>query len=210
MYSSHLIGYDPGGDAAHGLAILSVEAGRSVSIETTTLATVEDVVSRISAIPTIVALGIDTLSCWSTGRCSWRPADRWLRAKYPMAIKSVVSPNGLYGSMGLNGMAALIAAKEFHPDAQLTETHPKVLYWHLAGEKYSWTEASRRMTEQLSTWLSCEVKPSTEHEWDAALSAYAALQGLNGLWTLDLHTLPVDTGERLIAPAGPTHYFWPS
>jgi hypothetical protein len=208
--SGALVGYDPGGDSAHGLAILVLEAGKPVSLETATFATTDHVVSRISSLSTLLALGVDTLTCWSTGRCAWRPADRWLRSRYPAVVKSVVSPNGLYGSMGLNGMAVLIAAKVRHPSAQLVETHPKILYHHLAAQIYDWSGRSLEMTAQLSEWLSCEVKASNEHEWDATLSAYAALEGLTERWKLDLHTLPVGPGERIIEPAGRTHYFWPS
>lgn len=161
-------------------------------------------------LPTFLALGIDTLTCWSTGRCGWRPADRFLRASYPLAVKSVVSPNGLYGSMGLNGMAVLIAVKELHPTARITETHPKVLYHELAGEMYNWVAHAGEMTGLLSEWLSCPVTPRNEHEWDAALSAHAALEGLAGRWRRDLHQLAICPEEQLIEPAGKTHFYWPT
>ena len=210
MYSGELVGYDPGGDDTHGIAVLRVSEGTAVSMDTVTVSTADEVISRISSMPELLALGIDTLTCWSTGRCGWRPADRWLRSKYPIAVKSVVSPNGLYGSMGLNGMAVLIATRARHPVARITETHPKVLYCQLAGHKYNWADNSDEMTESLREWLSCPIQPNNDHEWDAALSAYAALEGLTGRWGTDLHQLPVGPGERLIRPADKTHYYWPS
>jgi hypothetical protein len=210
VYSGELVGYDPGGDRTHGIAVLRVEGGAAASVTTVTVSTAEYVISRIGAIPNLLALGIDTLTCWSTGRCGWRPADRWLRDKYPIAVKSVVSPNGLYGSMGLNGMAVLIATKAQHRAARITETHPKILYCQLAGQKYNWADNKDKMIASLSGWLSCPVNPKNEHEWDAALSAHAALEGLTGRWEGDLHQLPVNQGERLIEPAGKTHYYWPS
>jgi hypothetical protein len=210
VHTGEVIGYDPGGDGTHGLAILRIVDSRVIQLETDTLPTADDVIERINTIPKLLGLGIDTLTCWSTGRCGWRPADRWLRAKYPIALKSVVSPNGLYGSMGLNGMAVLIAARASHPNSQITETHPKVLYCHLAGSKYNWTNSSAKMTGSLGAWLGRAVRVSNEHEWDAALSAYAALQGIIGDWHLDLHDLPVVRGERLVKPAGEAHYYWPS
>jgi hypothetical protein len=210
VYTGHIVGYDPGGDGTHGVAVLTVERDAAVSVETFTLSTAEDVITCIGALSDLWALGIDTLTCWSTGRCGWRPADRWLRATYPMAVKSVVSPNGLYGSMGLNGMAVLNVIRLQHPSAQVTETHPKVLYCHLAGHKYNWTDNSDEMTKCLEGWLSCPVKPTNDHEWDAVLSAHAALEGLTGRWRTDLHRLPVSPSERLVEPAGKTHYYWPS
>jgi hypothetical protein len=210
VLSGDVIGYDPGGDGTHGLAILRLEAGRAVSTTTVLCETAEEVISRVSSMGQVLALGTDTLTCWSTGRCGWRPADRWLIAKYPKARKSIVSPNGLYGAMGLNGMAVLISLKTCHPTAQLTETHPKVLYWGLAQQKYDWSGRSTEMSQELSNWLLCGVRVKSEDEWDAALSAYAAMQGLIGRWTFDLHTLPTYKGERLITPAGRTHYFWPT
>ena len=210
MQSGQLIGYDPGGDGTHGIAVLTVEDGKLVSGQTCVLSTANDVIDRIASTHDLLALGIDTLTCWSTGRCGWRPADRWLRDRYPIALRSVVSPNGLYGSMGLNGMAVLIAAKAHHPAAQITETHPKVLYCHLTGCKYNWDRDREAMTRSLGKWVSHKLELSSEHEWDAALSAFAAFQGLIGRWPTDLHELPVGHGERLIKPAGDTHYYWPS
>lgn len=209
MHTGDLIGYDPGGDGTHGVAMLRVDSSTIVALETRTLSTADEVIDLVSAVPNLLAIGIDTLTCWSTGRCGWRPADRWLRSKYPLALKSVVSPNGLYGSMGLHGMGVLIAAKARHPAARITETHPKVLYCHLAGCKYNWEVDAERMTDRLSGWLSYKVQLTGDHEWDAALSAYAALEGLTGCWRTDLHELPVGRGERLIKPAGETHYYWP-
>lgn len=210
MYSGEVLGYDPGGDGTHGIAVLTVADAAVVSVQTRTLATAEEVIDQGASSRCLLAIGIDTLTCWSTGRCGWRPADRWLRKKYPIALKSVVSPNGLYGSMGLNGMAVLIAVRAYHPDAEITETHPKVLYCHLAGRKYNWDANSEGMTQSLGNWLSYDLKVSCEHEWDAVLSGYAALQGLTRRWETDLHELGVGSGERLIRPAGDTHYYWPS
>jgi hypothetical protein len=66
------------------------------------------VIEYIEALGSIDALGVDTMTCWSTGRGGWRPADRWLRERYTDVRNSVMTPNGLAGSMGLNGKCALI------------------------------------------------------------------------------------------------------
>jgi hypothetical protein len=207
--TNHVAGYDPGGDGCHGVAILRIDDGVPVSLRTDTLSTAEQVLKHFATVPSLEAIGIDTLTCWSTGPCGWRPADRWLRAKYSTVAKSIVSPNGLFGSMALNGMGVLIALRQQSPGLFVTETHPKVLYWHLAGKKHEYQTAEGTMDALLSEALPLEKIPATEHEWDAGLSAVAALRAVRGAWHRDLHALPVVDGERLICPAGVTSYSWP-
>lgn len=209
MAAWYVAGYDPGGDGTHGLAVLRVKATRIISMQTFVLDTVEDVLARLFSEGKLLALGVDTLTCWSTGHSGWRPADRWLRQTYPEVRSSVVSPNGLYGSMGLGGMGAMIEVRRAAPDLFITETHPKVLYWSLAGTRHAFSTSGSAMNAQLSDWTKCALSCASEHEWDAAVSAWVALQGLMGHWQHDLHALPPAPGERLITPAGPTVYCWP-
>jgi hypothetical protein len=209
MQTQLIIGYDPGGNGAHGVAELVVHEGKAIRLATRTVDTMEDVVSFLDRQPSLAALGVDTLTCWSTGPSGWRPADRWLRVQYPMVKNCVVSPNSLFGSMGLNGMAVVIAAKQRFPDLFVTETHPKVLYWTLAQATYDYDGLKKAMDTALTSWLNIEVNINSEHEWDAAISALTAFAGSTGLWHHDLHTIPVGTRERLIEPCGPTHYSWP-
>src|SRR5713226_8231318 len=129
MLSGMVVGYDPGGNGAHGLAELRVEDGRAVKLSTTTLGTAEEVITCVERLSSVLALGVDTLTCWSTGTSGWRPADLWLRQQYKAVQNSIMTPNGLFGSMGLNGMSFLISARHRFPDVPITETHPKVLYW---------------------------------------------------------------------------------
>jgi len=100
-----LVGYDPGGNGANGFALLKIKDSKPTSISITTLSNVESVINEIK-INNIIGLGVDTLSCWSTGHSGWRPADWWLRRKYPEVQNSVMSPNTLSGSMGIT-MACL-------------------------------------------------------------------------------------------------------
>ena len=209
MLSGLIIGYDPGGNGAHGVAELLVEEGRATSVSTRTMATTEDVIVFLEKTPSLAALGVDTLTCWSTGKSAWRPADRWLRQRYPAVRNSIVTPNSLFGAMGLNGMATLLAVRLKRPDTLITETHPKVLYYHLSGEKYDYAHDKIAMDAALAAALGVTVTPATEHEWDAALSAFAALEGVEQRWPNDLHRLATETGERLVSPCGITHYFWP-
>jgi hypothetical protein len=121
----------------------------------------------------------------------------------------VVTPNGLFGSMGLNGMAVLLAARTAHPDLLITETHPKVLCHELSEDKYDYKNHKSAMDMTLSRVLGVTIEPANDHEWDAALSAFAAFKGAMGHWTRDLHSLPLQQNERLVQPCGETHYFWP-
>ena len=209
MLSGVVVGYDPGGNGAHGMAELRVEGGRAKDLSTSTLDTVEEVIAALERLPSIAALGVDTLTCWGTGTSAWRPADLWLRKHYKAVQHSVMTPNGLFGSMGLNGMGVLISARRRFPDVPVTKTHPKVLYWQLSGKKYDYDTSKTGMDALLAGMLGISVAPATEHEWDAAISAFAALEGIAGRWSHDLHKLPIIKGERLITPCGSTHYFWP-
>ena len=83
--------------------------------------------------------------------------------------------------MVLNGMAILVAVKIKFPSVLITEAHPKVLYWHLSSQKYDdYTISKVSMDKTLSHALGIDVAPTTEHEWDAALSTLAALKGTTG------------------------------
>ena len=209
MKSEFIIGYDPGGNGAHGVAKLEVRDGAAVRLSTTILPTAEGVLSCLESTVPLAAIGVDTLTCWSTGPSGWRPADRWLREQYPDVQKSVVSPNSLFGSMGLNGMAVLIEARRQFPAVHITETHPKVLYRYFKGVPYNYPESREEMDELLTQRLNVAVSTETEHEWDAAISALAALESYTGRWTHDLHTIGTDAVGRLVKPCGETHYSWP-
>jgi hypothetical protein len=136
--SGTIIGYDPGGNGNHGFAKLVVEKGIVREAKTETLQTTEQVLQVVEGETSLIGLGIDTLTCWSTGKSGWRPADRWLRKSYIEVQKSVISPNGLYGSMVLNGMAVLVLLRTHQPDLFITETHPKILFWFLTHERYDY------------------------------------------------------------------------
>lgn len=207
--SGIIVGYDPGGNKAHGVAMLVTKAGNVVKVSTSTLETIEQVITLVEGAPSVLGLGIDTLTCWSTGPSGWRPADRWLRSRYQEVADSVMAPNGLRGSMAVSGMALLMAVRPKKPDLSVTEAHPKVLCQFLAKARHDFIARRNFMNDLLAQVLGVSVIPSNEHEWDAAISAFAALEGLSGRWTHDLHRLDTLDGERLLKPCGPTHYWWP-
>jgi hypothetical protein len=209
MLSGLIVGYDPGGNGAHGIAELQFKDGEVSALSTRTLDTAEDVISIFEGLPSLAALGVDTLTCWGTGNGAWRPADRWLRQHCKAVRHSIMSPNALFGSMCLNGMGVLLAARHRFPKVLITETHPKVLYWQMSKKKYEYKTSKAAMDRMLAGVLGVSVPSATEHEWDAAVSAFAAFNGVVGRWSHDLHDLPTGKGERLITPCGSTHYFWP-
>jgi len=58
--AERVLGYDPGGNGAHGLAELCIREGAVEELRTSTLATAEDVLARLDGEERIVALGVDT------------------------------------------------------------------------------------------------------------------------------------------------------
>ena len=209
MANTCILVYDPGGDGKHGVAVLHLNDQVPTKIDTLTLPTAEAVIEHFNTIENVHAIGVDTLTCWSTGPGGWRPADRWLRKTYPQIAPSVVTPNGLFGSMGLNGPAVVLECRAANPALIVTESHPKVLHWHLARKRYNYAEDGVRMIDLLSGLLQVSVEATTDHAWDAALSALAAFRGCYGDWDTDLHRLPTERNERIVWCCGTTHYFWP-
>jgi hypothetical protein len=120
-----------------------------------------------------------------------------------------MTPNALAGSMGLNGMSVILATRRRLPEIAVVETHPKVLYWAICRRKHDYAGAQPAMEEALRHACGAAFTTANEHEWDAAISGYAAASGLCNCWTTDLHALPPTPGERLITPCGTTNYYWP-
>jgi hypothetical protein len=123
------LGFDPGGDRGFGAAVL-----RGVEVKVTTVSTVGEAIRWACAncgrnCPK--AAGIDTLLHWCGGPGGWRAADKELRAAYSEARSSVLSPNGLYGSMVVGGMALALRLRQRWPEIALNETHPKLLGYAL-------------------------------------------------------------------------------
>ena len=204
-----VIGYDPGGNSAHGFARATIQDGVIREVTTETLTTVENVTERILNTKTLLGLGIDTLTCWSTGESGWRPADRWLRRHYDGRKNSVQAPNSLSGSMSVSGMALLVLARQAYRELFVTETHPKVLYYAFYRGSHDYEGKKALMNRHLEDLLGTAVTPRNDHEWDAAISILPVVRGLNGSWRRDLHSLPTDSDERLVSPCGRTMYIWP-
>src|SRR3989338_1943112 len=204
-----IAGYDPGGNESNGFAILRIRDGKPASISVKTLTNSEAVINEIQT-NNILGLGVDTLSCWCTGNSGWRPADLWLRKRYPAVRNSIMSPNTLSGAMGINGMSVLFEAASGSSRIALSETHQKVLYYALTQQKYNYRENGAEMDSFLSDLLGgISVRTSNDHEWDAVISAYVLLMGMTGVWNKDLHELQPEDNSRIVNPCGKTHYYWP-
>ena len=224
------LGYDPGGNGNHGVAAIKVESGRvAADPRVATKKTVEEVLEWFEtwfqngepdSFGPVLGIGIDTLTYWSSGESGLRMADHCLRHAYPKksttqtkVAPSVISPNGLRGAMCLNGMFVLRRLRREHKrpehrEIYVTETHPKVLYRALAGEKYDYgpgkdetedgkKEKPRSMNRLLTRALTgqngaaitdcaSKIKITNDHEWDALISAWAAFRGKSGEWSLNL------------------------
>ena len=204
-----IMGYDPGGNSNHGVAFFSYESGKLTSQNIYTFATANEVIEQSKKYNNILSIGIDTLTCWSTGSSGWRPADRWLKNQYHAITNSIASANSLFGSMGLNGMSVLISLKEKNQNINITETHPKVLYYALENKKYDYSKNHILMDALLSDMLKTTITTHNDHEWDAAISVSAAINGLLGIWERDLHQLDHSQSEKIITPCGKTNYWWP-
>lgn len=209
------VGYDPGGDGNHGVAELLFNAsGHVIHADFRDVETADEALAflRADADGHVTAgVGVDTLTEWCLGPSGWRPADAWLRKRHAKVANSVASPNSLFGSMGLNGMAVLLSLRAASPILVVSETHPKVLYFELAKQKYDWEKNHRQMSKWLVASLGFAVSPTSDHCFDALLSAWACAQGVAGRWSRDLHQPIAGFPPRrsMVRPVGATNYFWP-
>jgi hypothetical protein len=196
------LGFDPGGGDGFGVAVLDGNAPRAATVSSVAEAVQWAVEQCGDQMP--VAAGIDSLLHWSDGRAGWRPADKKLREAYPAVRSSVVSPNGLYGSMAIGGMALALRLRHRCPGILLNETHPKVLMHARGAAPYTDdapSEAIKWFAKQAGLAL---PGGATGHELDALVSAWATREGLAQDWP-DL----VTDDPSLVFPAGPVSYLWP-
>jgi hypothetical protein len=205
-----ILGYDPGGNGRHGVAALSIDDSfKPTKIIVQTPETVKDVIDWFSQFNNVTGIGLDTLTKWATGLSGWRPADLWLRAKYPDVALNVVSPNALFGSMTIGGMVVKSWFFHKYPEAVISETHPKVLYFALKKHKQDWENASQEMVGFLSTKLGILCNPHNDHEFDSAISCYVVLEFLRGSWKNDLHAKSDARCGAYLEPFGSSVYAWP-
>lgn len=201
-----VFGYDPGGRNANGVALIDQSAGSS-QVWTNTVDSVDEAVDWLTALigtRPLDAAGIDTFLSWASTPSGWRPMDAWLRQQYPQVLHSVFASNSAAGSMAVQGVAMAIRLRGIWPAVRLNETHPKVLYFGLTGQPYIFGQL-------LVNWLIGQMNPvagaaiADEHQWDALISAWATLGGINETLTQNL----MAQAQNLLFPAGPVSYYWP-
>jgi hypothetical protein len=195
------LGFDPGGDSRFGVALIA-EGRVKASIVSTVGDAVKWAIDECGSRRPIAA-GIDTLLHWATTESGWRPCDYRLRRKYPSMQKSVIAPNSLYGAMAIGGMALALRLRETWPEIILNETHPKVFLHAHWRERYN-LETLSATIQRFADRVEIECAFQSEHEFDAALSAWARREGLMGGW-IDI----IGNNAALLFPAGPARYLWP-
>jgi hypothetical protein len=121
-----IFGFDPGGKS--GVALLTESQIGYFSGEVATQRSVAEAFDWLSArtSTTLEAAGIDSLISWSLKRSGWRPMDLYLREKYPKIKNSIVSSNGLYGAMGVQGMAMAILLRKRWPSITLERNSVRI------------------------------------------------------------------------------------
>jgi len=97
----------------------------------------------------------------------------------------------------------------------LFETHPKVLFYALSEMEYDWDGHHAEMLDFFHQLLPAVPREQyaevNEDEFDAILSAAAALKALLGNWTFDLYSLSERCDEPLfyLVPGPRAIYPWP-
>jgi hypothetical protein len=114
--------------------------------------------------------------------------------------------------MPVGGAAVAVALRGLFPDLRITETHPKVLYFHFAQVPYDFANNHQEMVRRITQLIGMSCVVNSEHGWDALVSAYAAREWHNGRWTHDLHSLPAQQSHEQLIPAhgSRAHYAWPT
>jgi predicted nuclease with RNAse H fold len=198
------LGFDPGGDRGFGVAILRGSDARAATVSAVSQAI--DWALKECGTNEPMAAGIDAMLHWSDGPGGWRPADRMLRSAYPAVRASVLSPNGLYGSMGIGGMALALRLGERWRNILLNETHPKVLAFALRHMPHTDVDPGAAIA-WLTQYAGLNLTGAGNgHELDAILSAWATREGLSHGWC-DL--VPETDDRMLLFPAGKVTYLWP-
>jgi predicted nuclease with RNAse H fold len=159
-----LLGFDPGGRNRFGWASLRIdESGMPVALKTGVCSTASTAVREAAEVTNSVpvAVGIDAPLFWV--KEGDRKADASIRRLVCDALGksgTVAHVNSLRGACLVQGVLAALQIAETWPSTKVTEAHPKALL---------------RMHPECNKFLAAYLRdPSTEHQRDAALAAYAA------------------------------------
>lgn len=80
--------------------------------------------------------------------------------------------------MALNGLAMMVSLRSEFVGISISETHPKVLYYHLSGIQYQYQRNQSAMNAHLTHWIGLPTNTANDDEWDAVLSCFAVLEGI--------------------------------
>ena len=162
-----LLGFDPGGKGSFGWCVAYDNSVLPLQIVASGVSNhaASAVATCLSALPAahdVLAAGIDAPLMWS--RSGRRSADVRVRnairkAGAPHVGGTVQEVNSLRGACLVQGFLAAIELREHFPGLPLTEAHPKALRWLCMEAR--------------------EFISSSEHERDAALSAFTAWALIN-------------------------------
>ncbi len=204
------LGYAPGGSARatskSGVSIIRASAD-TIRSETGSVGCVDEAMDwyfdRLRN-DTPSAVGVDVLMFWETSRCGWRGADRWLRSTYSPIMRSVLPSNSVQGAAAIQGMALAVSLRRNWPEIILTETHPRVLYYAMTGNRYEWSpKVAQWLRDSVGSELGAAIQ--TQNEWSALTSAWTAMMGHSGTWSHDLRQYT----KAAVEPAGPVMFWWP-
>ena len=103
-------------------------------------------------------------------------------------------------------MGLAIELRRTWPTIRLNETHPKVLFRALRGEKYVLQQLSDAVQWfKVKSALNFADKIDNDHQFDALLSAWATREGYTQGW----QELAEPRADHIF-PAGEANYLWPS
>ena len=207
-----VLGFDPGGDAQFGWAVLErTDAGllrsRAKGTAGHAEAALRDTLAHIGPKDRVLGAGIDSPMYWTgTGQ---RTADRAVRNAITRqgaraASGTVQHPNSLRGACVVQGPVLALLLRRAFPDVLITEAHPKALLW-LLGVARKDRPAEAVTGAELSHFVESSAL-NGEHERDAVIAALAARGMVDQLpgW-VDL----VNDEVNPIFIAGPVGYWVP-
>jgi hypothetical protein len=226
-----VLGYES--DCKLHIAALTVDTDRIVGCEFHKFHSPHDAVAHFVERPRPLGIGVHDTLAYGPGREGWRPADFWID-EAPFYQRDPHDEFPFYwgpfqSTHSVNGLALLLAMRKRWPELPASETSPNDCCRHLNCSS-KWPSLKDRI-ELLARWMKMDLQADVdEHQWHAAMSAFAMRKGLRGDWTIDLHRLTREAGEgsqwtsedgeeawlnpalsydALLFPAGPVAFYWP-
>ena len=193
-------GADPGGIDSFGVALIDIDGSIDRGVVTCADEAIAWLSENLRSRP-LRGTGIDAPLWWSSARSSDRLADQRIRKHYGISGGTVQAGNSLSGAALIQGALTVSLLRRQLPDLPVTEAHPKAL---LRGP------FSRGIPTDLPEEFGPVRDRMIEHERDAVISAFAAREGFEGRWKIDLTDVRRDSEQDPKSYwLGPICYFWP-